>query len=258
MQNLVAYNAFMSIRNFAAVLLPLAIASIAFGQAKNEEIANMEKVIAQCKEVESRLQKLYSLLDTGAVVMVTDEKYSQSIPMRASEIRDHFFTTYMMGVLSNPNPNIEEAVTAAKEHADKYIASRKDESRKRKALLPDEISQVRLIRLKTEKSLQAAKKVALESKSSSGFGGTWTSNWGDMMFTQSGSKVSGTYEHLGGKIEGTVEGDGQLHFTWTQTNGHGIGVIKIDPDGKTFSGTWNYTDDSGTVGSGGTWTGTRK
>lgn len=241
---------------FSLLFLSLIIASIAFGQGKGQEIANLEKIITQCKDMEARQQKLYEQLQSGAVVMIAfdSSRKSERIPYRTSDIREYLLTSAILAELAKPNPNLDAAVDRANSAAEKLIALAKDDSRAKMAALPDEMSRVRAMRLKTEKLVKAGR----EARSSTAFGGTWTTNWGDMVLTQSGSKVTGTYEHLDGKIDGSVEGDGQLHFKWTQSNGHGIGVIKIDVDGKTFSGTWNYTDDSGQVGSGGTWTGTRR
>lgn len=96
--------------------------------------------------------------------------------------------------------------------------------------------------------------------SSGSFGGTWTSGWGKMVLTQSGSRVTGAYEHSGGKLEGDVGADGKLRFRWSQAKGnHGIGEFALSADGKTFTGTWHYTDKDGAVlsGAGGTWAGSR-
>ncbi len=85
--------------------------------------------------------------------------------------------------------------------------------------------------------------------------GTWSTNWNDMKLTQSGSKVTGTYEFSGGKISGTVSGN-TLTGTWTQTNGRqGKFKFVMSSDGKSFTGSYGYNNDSpNTAG----WDGKRK
>ena len=85
--------------------------------------------------------------------------------------------------------------------------------------------------------------------------GTWHTSWSggtsstaDMVLTQTGDSVSGTYDHLTGTINGTVSGD-TLSGSWTQSNDQGDITFTLDPTGASWSGTWT----SG--GGGGSWTG---
>ncbi|MEQ8173966.1 MAG: stalk domain-containing protein [Syntrophomonadaceae bacterium] len=88
--------------------------------------------------------------------------------------------------------------------------------------------------------------------------GTWTTNWGKMVLTQSGNLVSGNYEYDSGKITGTVV-DGILSGTWSESPSYsppgdaGDIIFTMNSDGKSFSGQWRY----GSEGSYSTWTGTR-
>src|SRR4051812_76746 len=73
--------------------------------------------------------------------------------------------------------------------------------------------------------------------------GTWATSWtggsegaADMILTQDGSNVSGTYDHLSGTIEGTATAD---HFegTWSQSNSTGGLSVTLAADGHSWSGT---------------------
>lgn len=89
------------------------------------------------------------------------------------------------------------------------------------------------------------------------FQGAWQSSWGNLYLTQTGSSVSGTYDHDGGRITGTLSGD-VLTYRWSQKSGRqGVGTFTLAGDGKSFSGPWSYTNADGSLGSGGTWSATR-
>ena len=86
--------------------------------------------------------------------------------------------------------------------------------------------------------------------------GTWTTTWTGgsngaavMLLSQSGSSVTGTYDHLTGTIAGTVSGN-TLSGAWTQSNDRGTITVTLDATGRSWSGTWTGS------GGGGTWTGT--
>ena len=90
--------------------------------------------------------------------------------------------------------------------------------------------------------------------------GEWDSpSWGWMSMTQSGSSVTGFYEHDDGKLSGTVSGK-ILTGRWSESptyagpNDAGPMVLTMAADGKSFTGTWLY--DGGGGGFGG-WPGTR-
>ncbi len=86
--------------------------------------------------------------------------------------------------------------------------------------------------------------------------GEWSTNWGDMVLTQTGSKVSGTYTHDQGKISGTVSGN-TLTGTWSESPSYsppgdaGEVELVMSEDGKSFTGKWRY----GSEGSWGSWDG---
>ncbi len=92
------------------------------------------------------------------------------------------------------------------------------------------------------------------------FVGEWTSNWGDMTFTQSGDKIIGEYTHDEGRLEGVVNGDVFIG-TWSESpsyaepNDAGDAELKLSSDGNSFTGNWRYGSDS--AGWSGGWTGTR-
>jgi len=97
-----------------------------------------------------------------------------------------------------------------------------------------------------------------ESKCS--FAGDWSSNWGDMQFSQEGNVIDGTYTYDSGKISGTVNGN-VLVGKWFESpsyaepNDAGDIEFSISNDCSSFSGNWRY----GSSGSwNGDWTATRK
>ena len=78
--------------------------------------------------------------------------------------------------------------------------------------------------------------------------GIWKTNLVDLSLTQSGNTVTGSYEHEGGKLKGTITGN-QLDYTWTETNGKkGKGYFIISDDGKSISGRYGYNDDNSSAG----------
>jgi len=87
--------------------------------------------------------------------------------------------------------------------------------------------------------------------------GTWQTSWtggshgtAEMILTQDGNTVSGTYDHLSGTVQGTVTAD-TLNANWKQNNSSGTMTFVLAADGKSWAGTW--TDK---ISGGGNWTGT--
>lgn len=93
----------------------------------------------------------------------------------------------------------------------------------------------------------------------SSWAGTWSTSYGTMQLSQSGSSVIGTYEDNGGRIAGTASGS-VLSGTWSEQPSYtppddaGDFQFTMSADGTSFSGGWRY----GSSGSFTTdWTGTR-
>ena len=89
--------------------------------------------------------------------------------------------------------------------------------------------------------------------------GLWSTTYGAMQLTQSGSSVTGAYDYQGGTISGTASGN-VLVGTWSQQpsyappNDAGDLQFTLSADGRSFSGQWRY----GSAGDYQTdWTGTR-
>jgi len=91
--------------------------------------------------------------------------------------------------------------------------------------------------------------------------GTWSTRWGEMVLSQSGNQVTGTYIHDSGKIIGTVSGD-TLQGWWSESPDYsppknaGEVELTMGPEHQTITGRWRY-------GSSGSWyendwSGTRK
>lgn len=79
--------------------------------------------------------------------------------------------------------------------------------------------------------------------SNSKIAGNYTTDFKDMTLSISGNHVSGTYKHMGGKIDGILQGN-KLVGTWTQTNGHGKLVFVFSDDFSSFAGKWGYNDSA--------------
>lgn len=88
------------------------------------------------------------------------------------------------------------------------------------------------------------------------FGGTWTTAWGRVTLTQTGSSLTGQYSgQFTGKLDGSVDGS-VATLTWTQTNGeNGKAKFTLASDGDSFTGTWG---SGASATNGGAWNGKRK
>lgn len=236
----------------------LAAVSSACAQT-SQQVDNLEKLIAHYKEVEATQNKLMNELSRGTVVMVKFPGTSDFFPITTEEIRSRFTYWEIVVEIEKPNPDFDAALKRGNYLASRNINQRRADSRAYMQTLTGEASKIRTMRQKLERQRDQVSdnKRSGAAAAKGSFGGTWSSGWGKMVLTQSGTHVSGTYEHAQGKIEGNVGADGQLHFKWTQNNGQGIGVFTLSADGKSFTGTWNYTGADGSVGSGGTWSGTK-
>lgn len=89
--------------------------------------------------------------------------------------------------------------------------------------------------------------------------GKWDTNWGEMVLTQNGSSVTGTYTYDSGKIVGTVSGN-KLIGTWSESptyspdNDAGEIEFTMAQDGMSFTGKWRY----GSNGDWGDWEGGKR
>ena len=74
------------------------------------------------------------------------------------------------------------------------------------------------------------------------FGGTWDSNWGQVVLIQKGTHVSGQYKGFrNGSVSGDLDGNVFI-FKWTQRESQqwGRGYLKMKPDGNALEGRWGY------------------
>jgi hypothetical protein len=109
--------------------------------------------------------------------------------------------------------------------------------------------------------------VAAASTSSPGSGtatttnnitGTWNTDFGKMVITQSGSTVHGEYDHDDGKLDGILSGK-TLTGRWSESPSYkgpsdaGGVVLTFSDNYASFSGTWGYDQAS----TGGSWSGTK-
>lgn len=71
--------------------------------------------------------------------------------------------------------------------------------------------------------------------------GPYQSDFGSLTMRRSGNRVSGTYTHKDGRVEGTLSGN-TLTGRWTQSNGEGRLVFRFNSDFSGFTGVWSYGD----------------
>jgi len=108
-------------------------------------------------------------------------------------------------------------------------------------------------------SNQATFTLSCSSSPTGGWTGTWDTNWGTMVLTQTGDSVSGTYTWDNGHIQGTVTGD-TLSGIWSEEPSYttpydaGTFVFILSPDANIITGNWRYGFDGEWEGS---WSGTR-
>lgn len=83
-------------------------------------------------------------------------------------------------------------------------------------------------------------KNALTDAPASVWSGSWNTNFGVLVMTQSGNSVSGTYSHDSGSLKGTVSGN-TLSGSWVEDDDKGTFTFTIDSNGKAFNGSWQET-----------------
>ncbi|MBN2586277.1 MAG: hypothetical protein JXA64_02635 [Candidatus Fermentibacteraceae bacterium] len=78
------------------------------------------------------------------------------------------------------------------------------------------------------------------------FGGTWETTYGTLVLFQEGLEVSGYYT-LGGysTVQGSVDGEGKLAFTYQEPSASGEGWFLLSEDGNAIRGMWR-PDGGGT------------
>ncbi len=71
--------------------------------------------------------------------------------------------------------------------------------------------------------------------------GVYSTNFNELTLTRQGSRITGTYKHRNGHIQGTLTG---LTVTgrWTQDNGEGRMEFTFASDFSGFKGLWSYGD----------------
>ncbi len=83
--------------------------------------------------------------------------------------------------------------------------------------------------------------------------GIYDTDFKEMTLQLSGTKVTGTYTHADGRVEGTLEGR-TLTGWWYQNNGKGRFVFFFSESFDSFTGKWGYNDAEPT----GQWNGKKK
>ena len=71
--------------------------------------------------------------------------------------------------------------------------------------------------------------------------GVYNTDFKEMTITQNGNKVTGTYKHQNGRVEGTLSGQTLTGF-WVQDNGKGKFVFEFNSDFSGYTGKWGYND----------------
>ena len=247
--------AFMAVRRL--LLIFLAVASVVQVQARPpiQDAAALSKEVDRLKAIETDQQELFRLLSSGTMVVVV--RGDDSLIVRSADIRLSMVSNGLFLEAQKDRPDYAKAELEALRRFAKYVKLCQTDTNSKLAALKTQMSFIRTKRQLTEKRLAQANDPGRGELAAKSFGGTWTSSWGKMVLNQAGSSVTGTYEHQNGKITGTASG-GEMRFVWIQNNTRGVGTFKLSADGKTLTGTWNYTDENGKVGAGGTWSATRQ
>jgi len=100
----------------------------------------------------------------------------------------------------------------------------------------------------------------IESLQTCSWTGTWNTEWGPMNLQQSGNRVTGSYTHDQGRIDGTATGS-RLVGTWSEAPSYsppgdaGDVELTMAEDCQSFSGSWRYGSEGDWSGS---WTGSRQ
>lgn len=79
------------------------------------------------------------------------------------------------------------------------------------------------------------------SSSNSLINGTYSTDFKEMNLQINGNRVTGSYKHMGGKIDGVLTGN-KLVGTWTQSNGKGKMEFVFNSDFTAFTGKWAYNE----------------
>jgi len=82
--------------------------------------------------------------------------------------------------------------------------------------------------------------------------GVYNTDFKELTMNQNGNKVTGTYKHSNGRIEGTLNGH-TLTGLWFQDNGKGKFVFEFNSDFSGYTGKWGYNDATPS----GKWNGTK-
>jgi len=108
-------------------------------------------------------------------------------------------------------------------------------------------------------SNQASFTLNCGSAQTGGWAGTWDSNWGTLVLTQTGDSLSGTYTWDNGQIDGQISGN-SFWGIWSEAPSYSppddAGEVQwtLSADGNSFTGQWRY----GLSGDwDGTWSGTK-
>ncbi|MDD5648161.1 MAG: hypothetical protein PHY03_04430, partial [Dehalococcoidia bacterium] len=78
------------------------------------------------------------------------------------------------------------------------------------------------------------------------FTGVWDTDFGDLTLTQSGNKLTGTYNYQGGRVDGTVIDRNIAMGTWSEAPTYqpphdaGDFIFTIQPGCKKIEGQWRY------------------
>ena len=71
--------------------------------------------------------------------------------------------------------------------------------------------------------------------------GVFSTDFNELTLSRNGNKVTGTYKHQNGRIEGILNGH-TLTGLWVQNNGKGKFVFEFNNDFSAFFGKWGYND----------------
>ena len=102
------------------------------------------------------------------------------------------------------------------------------------------------------KSTNSANIINTSQASIANIAGIYRTDFNDMTLSVNGNRVTGTYKHRDGKIDGVLTNN-KLVGIWTQSNGKGNFEFIFNSDFSSFTGKWGYNNSTPTS----KWNGTK-
>lgn len=137
----------------------LAMMLTAFGGTQSNPlgISNMEKILAHFEQVEARQRAQLDAFERGTTIWVRTYEHREGLPMKTSDIREHFRLAAVFVELQKGQPDIAAAEKQAEVRAAQFIRSCEAQTDVAIARLKRELEQTRMSRLKAKNRLDSLK-----------------------------------------------------------------------------------------------------